>query len=173
MSTISTLLETATILNTKPIPCAKNTWGGADVIISKFPLKPRKGNSFRNEPRCVVTPCAGELSWLVERLRDAFYAENRLDGCSKIEFFGRLANAASRCIAQGYTKNAAPLCRAVLHEALSIYDEMEAGRFGALGVAIGSEILDDHITDDQRTGYVSMPKTIDFFRRRGLEVSDA
>ena len=168
MSTISTLRDTATILNAQPIPCAKNTWGGADVIICKLPPKPRRENSFRNEPRYVITPCAGELSWLVERLRDAFYAENRLDGDSKIEFFGRLANAASRCIAQGYTENAAALCRAVLHEAFSIYEEMENGSFGALGIAVGLEILDDQTSDDQRTGFVSMDRTLQFFKSIGL-----
>ncbi|MFZ9938008.1 MAG: hypothetical protein ACO3JG_13275 [Luteolibacter sp.] len=170
MSTIDTLNATASILNQTPIPRSEHPWGGADVGIRGTPPKTAAADSFRSEPRWVVTPCALELSWLFERLRDAFYAEKRLDGCSKIEFFGRLANAAHRCIQQGYGDNAAALCRAVLHEALAVYDEMEAGKFGALGIAVGSEILDDHTPDDQRTGYVSMANTIEFFRNRGLEV---
>jgi hypothetical protein len=173
MSTINTLRETASILNEQPIPCAVHTWGGADVIITKSKPEPRAEDSFRDEPRYVVSPCANELSWLFERLRDAFYAEGRLDGCSKIEFFGRLANAANRCIAQGNSENGANLCRAVLHEAFVIYEEMEAGTFGALGLAIGGEILDDHSQDSQRSGYVSIANTIEFFKNKGLEVSDA
>jgi hypothetical protein len=49
-------------------------------------------------PRIVVTPYALELSWLFESLRDAFYADNLLDGQSRIEFFGRRANAVDRCL---------------------------------------------------------------------------
>jgi hypothetical protein len=173
MSTISTLRDTATILNTQPIPRAEHTWGGADVIIKKLPPKPPTQESFRSEPRYVVTPCALELSWLFELLRDAFYAENRVDGCSKIEFFGRLANAASRCIAQGHAEDAATLCRAVLHEAFAIYEEMESGRFGSLGVAVAGEILDDSAADAERTGYVSIESTLKFFKEQGLEVRDA
>jgi hypothetical protein len=113
---------------------------------------------------------AGELSWLFERLRDAFYAEDRLDGCSKIEFFGRLANTANRCIAQGHGKDAAALCLAVLHEAIAIHEEMEAGRFRSLGMAASNEILDDSTGAEQRTGYVSMEDTLHFLKARGPEV---
>lgn len=173
MSTINTLRETASILNEQPIPCAVHTWGGADVIITKSKPEPRAEDSFRDEPRYVVSPRANELSWLFERLRDAFYAEGRLDGCSKIEFFGRLANAANRCIAQGNSENGANLCRAVLHEAFAMYEEMEAGTFGVLGVAIGGEILDDDTDETLRAGYVSVQDTIDLFRSLGLEVRDA
>jgi hypothetical protein len=173
MSTISTLRETATILNTQPIPCATNTWGGADVIICKLPPRPPAEYSHRSEPRYVVTPCASELSWLFERLRDAFYAEKRLDGCSKIEFFGRLANAANRCIADGHGQDAGTLCRAVLHEAFAIFEEMESGSFGALGVAVAGEILDDAAAEAERTGYVSVERTLQFFKEQGLEARDA
>ena len=172
MSTISTLRETATILNTRPIPCVTKTWGGADVIICKLPPKSPAEYSHRSEPRYVVTPCATELSWLFERLRDAFYAEKRLDGCSKIEFFGRLANAANRCIQQGDGAAAVVLCRAVLHEAFAIYEEMETGRFQGLGAAVGGEIIDDMILDPERTGYVSNENTIRFFKDHGLEVAN-
>lgn len=173
MSTINTLRETATILNHQPIPRANRTWGGADVLITTVPPEAPKEPSFYGEPRYVVTPRALEVSWLFEWLRDAFYAEDRLDSCSKIEFFGRLANAANRCIAQGHAWNAAALCRAVLHEAFAIHDEMEFGTFGALAVAVGSEILDDHTEDAGRNGYISVEGTVEFFKSWGLEVAEA
>lgn len=173
MSTINTLRESAALLNEKPIPRARRTWGGADVLITTVAPEPPKEPSFYGDPRYVVTPLPLEVSWLFERLRDAFYAENRLDSCSKIEFFGRLASAANRCIAQGHAGNAAVLCRAVLHEAFAIHDEMEVGTFGALAVAVGSEILDDHTDDAGRNGYISVEGTVEFFKSRGLEVAEA
>lgn len=172
MSTINTLRETAAILNQKPILRAVRTWGGADVIISSTPPRPPRKDSFRSEPRYVVTPMASEVSWLFERLRDAFYAEDRLDGCSKIEFFGRLANTANRCIAQGHGEDAAALCRAVLHEAFTIYEEMEAGGFKARFIAVAGDIIDDVTLDSERNGYVSNDDTIRFFKDHGLEVAD-
>jgi len=101
-----------------------------------------------------------------------FYAENRLDSCSKIEFFGRLANAANRCITQGHTNNAANLCRAVLHEAFAIYEEMESATFGSLAVAVGSDILDDFAAGSERTGYVSIENTLQFFKEQGFDCRD-
>lgn len=171
MRTIESLREAAAALSKSAIPRAERTWGGADIVVTTSPPDPPKEPSFYGEPRYVVTPRALEVSWLIERLRDAFYAEDRLDGCSKIEFFGRLANAANRCIEQGHGEDAAALCRAVLHEALAIYDEMEDGRFGSLGIASPGEILDDHTGVTDRTGYVSMDDTIEFFRKRGLEIT--
>lgn len=172
MSTNNTLLETVALLNTQPIPTAERNWGGADVIIRDLPPKPPQAGSFRSEPRYVVTPRSKELSWLFERLRDAFYEEKRVNSCSKIEFFGRLANTANRCIQQGHGMSAVVLCRAVLHEAFTIYDEMEAGEFRALGIAVDGEIVDDMADDSARTGYISKDDTIQYFKKRGLEVAD-
>jgi hypothetical protein len=60
-----------------------------------------------------------------------------------------------------------------LHEAFAIYEEMESGRFGSLGVAVAGEILDDSAADAERTGYVSIESTLKFFKEQGLEVRDA
>lgn len=152
-----------------PLPRAEREWGGADVIISKASPTP-SGGGFYPEPRYVVTPHALELSWLFESLRDAFYAESRLDGCSKIEFFGRLANAANRCLVRESDADANLLCAAVLHEAFAILDEMDEGSFQCLGIAIGNEIVDDYVDEAMRSGFLSVEDTLAFFASHGVEV---
>jgi len=114
------------------------------VVITSTPPPKESGPGFYPEPRYVLTPYSLELSWFFQKLRDAFYAEDRIDGASKIEFFGRLANAANRYrqYATGPT-SAHHLCAAVLHEAFAIYREMEEGSFKSLAVASGNEIADD------------------------------
>ena len=97
------------------------------------------------------------------RLRNAFYAEARLDGCSKIEFFGRLANAANRCLHREPAATAQLLCAAVLHEAFAIYDEMEDGGFEYLAVAFGNQIVDDYVDEARRSGFMSVDETMAFF----------
>jgi hypothetical protein len=156
------------------VPTAKSLWGGADVMIRKVAPRPKTGDSFYPEPRVVVTEHAGEISWMFEKLRDAFYSEDRLDGCSKIEFFGRLANAVLRAIAHSDPPpSGSILCAAVLHEAYAIYDEMEEGTFEWLAVAVGNEIVDDYVDDALRTGFIGTEDTIAFFRERGVEVAGA
>ena len=143
MKTIDELKSLEQILGNDIIPKARRSWGGADVVISRN-APTRQANDFYPDPRYVVTRYDREVSWLFEKLRDAFYAENRLDSCSKIEFFGRLANAANRCIRQDNSHDAFMVCSEVLSEAIAIYNEMESGRFGCLPIASGSEILDDY-----------------------------
>ena len=128
------------------LPHSCREWGGADVVITrKHPHKTEGG--FYPEPRYVVTDYSFELSWLFEALRDAFYAEARLDSCSKIEFFGRLANAANRFLRRSSLPTAHQLCAAVLHEAYAIYEEMEDGAFQCLPVAFGNDIVDDYVDE--------------------------
>ncbi|MDH4444561.1 MAG: hypothetical protein QE267_05475 [Akkermansiaceae bacterium] len=170
MNTIETLRETVSLLSQGPIPSSGNMWGGAGVRILIHPPKPKEGQQWRSEPRDVITPRAREVSWLFERLRDAFYSEDRLDGCSKIEFFGRLSNAADRCVSQGHGDDAYLLCLAVLHEAFAIYEEMEAGRFEFLTIAPAGEIADDSAEDKFRSGYRNQEDTLRFFRQRGFEM---
>ena len=165
MSTIEILRETATIIANEQLPKADRLWGGADVKITLNPPKPASGPRTRSEPRYVTTTRAKELSWIFEHLRDAFYTENRLDGCSKIEFFGRLANAANRCIAQGHRENATNLCLAVLHEAFAIYEEMESGDFASLAIAQDGEIVGDY-TEGQGAGYRNSEHTVQYLRDR-------
>jgi hypothetical protein len=170
MSTIETLHETVSLLNKGPIPRSENLWGGADVRILFQPPKPKEGPQWRSAPRDVITPRAKEVSWLFERLRDAFYSEDRLDGCSKIEFFGRLANAADRCVNQGHGGNSKLICFAVLHEAFAIYEEMEAGRFEVLVIAPSGEIADASAEDTSRSGYRDPDDTLRYFQQNGFEM---
>ena len=170
MSTIESLREAVSLLRQGSIPSSGNLWGGAGVRILVHPPKPKEGQQWRSQPRDVITPRARELSWLFERLRDAFYSEGRVDGCSKLEFFGRLANAADRCVSQGHGEDANLLCLAVLHEAFAIYEEMEAGRFECLAIAPAGEIADDSAADESRSGYRSPEDTLRFFRERGFEM---
>lgn len=170
MKTIEELHRLEVELSKPVVPRDKNAWGGADVVISRSPAPKTIGEQFYPKPRYVVTEFALELSWLFVALRDAFYAESRLDGCSKIEFFGRLANAANRYLKRSSSPTPHQLCAAVLHEAFAIYDEMEERTFECLPVAFGNEISDDYVDEAIRTGYVGTEESMAFFKSRGIEV---
>lgn len=172
MKTRSQLMRIGQALAAPPVPRAARQWGGADVVVTLPPGPEPVTGGFYPEPRYVVTQHAFELSWLFESLRDAFYAEDRLDGCTKIEFFGRLANAANRCIRREPGVSASMLCAAVLHEGFAILDEMEEGTFEFLPVAVGNEIADDYVDDAMRSGFIGTSATIEFLKSRGLEVGD-
>ncbi len=169
MKTVDGLRRLEEMLSGGTVPCVEREWGGADVVISRRSLPPSNGQDFYSGPRYVITTHSRELSWMFERLRDAFYAESRLDGCSKIEFFGRLANAANRCLNRRPEAGAALLCAAVLHEAYAIYDEMEEGSFECLAVAVGNEIADDYVDEAVRSGFLSVEDTMAFFADHGVE----
>lgn len=141
MRTIDELKRLEKIVHGETIPRARRPWGGADIVISRKAPPERDENDFYPDPEYVVTRHVLEVSWMFERLRDAFYAEKRLDSCSKIEFFGRLARAAIRCMDKHKDPDRRLLCTAVLSEALTIYHEMEDGCFGYLPIAFGNEIL--------------------------------
>ena len=145
MKTIDELIRVDGEIHSPHLCRASAEWGGADVVITMQPPAAPSRNAFYPEPCFVVTELALELSWLFEVLRDAFDAENRLDGCSKIEFFGRLANTANRCLSRQPEVDAGALCSAVLGEAFAVYGEMEAGRFGCLPVAVDDPIADDSV----------------------------
>lgn len=151
------------------IGSADDLWGGADVVIS-FSEPPEQRGGFYPAPRQVVTVAASELSWLFTQLRDLF--ANHYDGQTKIEFFGRLANAALRYQAKrSGDEQIADLLGAVLHEAFAIADEMEEGHFQSFAVAIGSEIVDDYIDEAERTGFIGVEETRRFFTERGIAPS--
>ena len=149
------------------IPTAKE-WSGADVVITSRQPE-TQGGGFYPEPRYVVTPNARQLSWLFYQLRDIF--SGMYDGTTKIEFFGRLANASlryqSRC--KGEEKQI-DLLFAVLHEAFSMLDEMEEGSIQYLPVAVGNTIADDFIEEAERRGFLSVEETKRFFAERGVEL---
>jgi hypothetical protein len=172
MNTIDALRQIEAQLANEPLPKAQQAWGGADVVISTRPSPACGAEGFYPEPRRVVTAYAPELSWMFEALRDAFYAEDRLDGQTKIEFFGRLANAANRCLTRSADADARDLCAAVLHEAFAIFDEMEEGSFRSLPLTVGNEIADDYVDEALRTGFIGIEETRKFFSERGVELED-
>ena len=170
MRTADLLKKIETDIDSKTIPRSTRLWGGADVVIVKRTPADSLGGGFYPEPRSVVTQHARELSWLFERLRDAFYAEHRVDWETKIEFFGRLANAANRALKSSPGINARVLCAAVLQEALAILDEMEDGTFRSLPVAVGNEIFDDQVDGARRSGFTDVQATREFFAKRGTDL---
>jgi phosphoribosyl-ATP pyrophosphohydrolase len=117
----------------------------------------------------VITASAPELSWLFTQLRDIF--AGCLDGQTKIEFFGRLANSALRYQARKQGEEALQdLLGAVLHEAFAIAEEMEDGVFHSLSVASGNEIVDDYIDEAERTGFIGVEETKRFFAEKGIQL---
>ena len=146
MKTVDELNRLEKELSRKQLPRARREWGGADVVITRNRPHKTEGG-FYPDPRYVVTDYSFEISWLFEALRDAFYAEARLDSCSKIEFFGRLANAGNRFLRRSSLPTAHQLCAAVLHEAYAIYEEMEDGAFQCLPLAFGNDIVDDNVDE--------------------------
>jgi hypothetical protein len=91
---------------------------------------------------------------------------------TKIEFFGRLANAAlryqSRC---GGAEVRKELLLAVLHEAYAMLEELEEGTFQCLAVASGNEIADDFIEREEKRGFLGVDETKRFFAERGIRLS--
>jgi hypothetical protein len=99
---------------------AASLWGGADVLIVKeMPEKPN--------PACiyVVSPeYALEISWVINAVKEAFYAEKgRVDSLSKYRFFGRLAEAANRYLGKETPPTAEGVCKAIVDEALVILEK--------------------------------------------------
>jgi len=150
-----------------PLPTAEE-WGGADVVIAS--RRPEtEGGGFYPEPRYVITQSARQLSWLFYELRDTF--KGLYDGATKIEIFGRLANAAIRYQRKcGGNENQRDLLFAVLHEAFAMLDEMEEGTFQYLIVAPGNAIADDFIERAESRGFLGVEKTKEFFAKRGIEL---
>ena len=104
-------------------------WGGAGVVFTNRQPARSKGQEFYPEPKYVVTPHADEAAWLLHKLRDLFSGAGLIDSCSKIEFFGRLADAALRYQKHARDEEKATLLlAAMLAEAKVMLAEMEAGR---------------------------------------------
>ncbi len=138
-------------------------WGGADVLVTSIPRNRTGKAGFYPEPRTVVTPYAGEVAWLFARLRDAF--DGLVDGASKIEFYGRLADAATAYQQSiNGNENAQDMLRAILHEGFVMLEEMEEGKFEYLLVAPGNAILGDLIDEAEKSGYLGAEATEEFLR---------
>lgn len=145
MNLRDSLIELQQTIAEGPLPRASRCWTGAGVAIIS-PSEPSPGpDGLRPAPRLVVTPFALEISWLVERLGSAFFRAGRIDGNSKIEFFGRVANAANRLLQAAPGSSASELCDAILLEAHVILLEMDHGQFRTLGVAPPGRIADDDV----------------------------
>ena len=142
------------------------------MVITSAPPRSAKASNFYPEPRYVVTPSPLELSWAFYSLRDIF--SSVLDGASKIEFYGRLANTANRYLARvGADRcSADALVRAVIHEAFVILEEMEDGEFHYLDVAAGNTICDDLISESETSGYLGPDATRDFFKDMDAKLHD-
>jgi hypothetical protein len=143
---------------------ARHNWGGADVVVTSSLKGTQQKDAFYPEPRTVVTPFSLEVSWLFEHLRDAF--SGLVDGTSKIEFYGRLANAARNYQQQvNGGENAKDIMRAVLYEAVSMLEEMEEGTFEYLSLAEGNTILADLVDEAEKSGYIGVDATKEFFKK--------
>lgn len=143
----------------------RSEWSGADVLVTSEVPENMNGEGFYPQPRTVVTRYAGELGWLFDQLRGAF--KGLIDGTSKIEFYGRLANAASdyQRSVNGDGENAQDMLKAVLREAFVMLDEIEAGEFEHLPVAPGGMIYADMIREAEKSGYIGVETTADFLKR--------
>lgn len=142
------------------IPATEQEWGGADVIVTSQAQPPRRAGGFYPEPRRVLTPHAKALSWLFYQLRDTF--AELIDGCSKIEFYGRLACAAQHYQQQVDQEVRTELLQSVLHEAYQMLEEMKHGRFTHLTVAAGNAIHKGQ-ADGEEAGYATLEEVKSFF----------
>lgn len=145
---------------------SSSMWQGADVVItSKSPIVQEGG--FYPAPRYVVTSHAGELSWLFEQIRDVFM-ENHEYGLLKEEIFGRLGNTANRFLSKNPGANIFETLLAVMHEAFAIAEEIRDGEFAILLVTTGNQILDDLISESEKTGFLSVEETQKYFKDKGI-----
>jgi hypothetical protein len=170
MNTEEELKRLEGVLATRPLPLTERGWGGAGLIVTHEPAPDMTGE-FYTPPRWVTTQHPLEASWFIERLWEAFRAEERLDSCSKFEFFGRLGEAIEMCVADRPNASAQLVCAAVMREAVAIFDEMATGAFAYLMFSPGGAIASDLMTEDERSGFTTPAETIAFFAARGVEVS--
>ena len=82
-------------INCKEYKGSNYLWGGADVVIGASHPPESKG-WWSNNDISIVTPYCKDLSWLFIELRDIFYETPLIDYLNKYEFFGRLADSASK-----------------------------------------------------------------------------
>lgn len=137
------LVQILNIIENNAYPHDEENWGGADVAILQRLPKPSTNEGFYPDPRQVVTLFSHELSWLFKSLWQVM--RPYFDGCSKIEFFGRLANMAIRYkdSLRGAQEVEGDLLKAVTFESFRILDEIEKREFCCLPLAIGNTIYDD------------------------------
>jgi hypothetical protein len=162
--------ELAPLLANPVLPKASRHWAGAGVLIASAPQLHHLRKSFYPRGREVLTEHALEISYFFDVLRGPLYEEALIDHFSKIEFFERLAAAAEACLLEQPDVTAHLICAAVLREAYAMVKQMGEGEFDFLIVGEGNQIGDEPTLPGQRTGYLSIKETIEFFRGRGIQI---
>lgn len=139
------------------------SWGGAGLcVVTEMPA-----SDYDDSLKYVVTPHAASLSWLVRALWAA--CRPLFDSMTKLEFFGRLGNAARRYQQRaGAEENARDLLGAVVHEAYEILSDIENGRFQALLVAPAGVVHDDLLPASDHGDAQSMAEFDQWFNDHGL-----
>ena len=138
------------------MPRSQRLWSGGGVaVVFRRPRRPKGILEWYSDPRFVVTPHGLEVSRVFEELWKAF--RPFLDPVSRIEFFGRLANAVFSCCNESRREGGAEnhpsrkdLLLAILYEAVLIERELGEGSSGFLMISSGNEIPDDRIPSSHR-----------------------
>ncbi|MCL4461880.1 MAG: hypothetical protein M1297_09280 [Nitrospirae bacterium] len=138
------------------MPRSQRLWSGGGVaVVFRRPRRPEGILEWYADPRFVVTPHGFEVSRVFEELWKAF--RPLLDSVSRIEFFGRLANAVHSCGIESRREGGGEshpsrkdLLLAILYEAVLIERELEEGSFGFLMISSGNENRDDRRTIRER-----------------------
>jgi hypothetical protein len=141
----------------------RRTWGGAGLsVVTTMPE-----GRYDESVKYVVTPHAGSLSWLLRALWVA--CRPLFDSMTKIEFFGRLGNAAHRYQQRaGEDARERDLLGAVVHEAYEIVSDIENGRFYALPVAPAGVVHDDLLPKSAHDDAPSSAEIERWFTGHGL-----
>jgi hypothetical protein len=139
----------------------RRLWGGAGLgVVTAMPE-----GRYDGTVRYVVTPYAASLSWLVRVLWVA--CRPLFDSMTKIEFFGRLGNAASRYQQRAGAREC-DLLGAVVHEAYEIVSDIENDRFYALPVAPAGVVHDDLLPESAHEDALSSAEIEQWFTGQGL-----
>ena len=131
---VSKILDqvTSKVLTCKVLPKSSSTWGGAGVVVT-FPKQGNEqdvGDSFSRSVDYVRTEYALQVSWVFFTLRDIFHHAKLLDYLSKLEFFGRMAEAVNWFLQHENKPTGKELMLSILHEGFIMLDEIQHRRFG-------------------------------------------
>ncbi|QZH65027.1 hypothetical protein [Mycolicibacterium farcinogenes] len=142
---------------------SRHPWEGAGLcVVTAMPDHPYDGSI-----KFVVTPHAAALSWLVRALWTACHP--LMDSMAKVEFFGRLGNAAHRYQRRASdSEKTRDLLGAVLHEAYDIVADIETGRFQPFPVAPRGVVHDDLLPADVHDDALSDAEIEQWFHEHGL-----
>ena len=108
----------------EPLPQAKRLWHGADIAVTLKQQDVPGTLGFYPAPLEVTTRHGLEFSWVLEDLKALFSKAGLLDGGNKYSFYGRLAQCAKDALGQNPSLSANELCRRIVLEAESMYEEV-------------------------------------------------